>query len=118
MAAAVATITTLRDERIIEHTAAMGQRLRDGLASLAGRHGLGLRQTGPAQMPMVLFDDDPKWARGNAFCNAALKAGAYFHPRHNMFLSGAHTPADIDRALEAAEVGMKAAADVGARPLA
>jgi glutamate-1-semialdehyde 2,1-aminomutase len=118
MAAAVATITTLRDERIIEHTAAMGQRLRDGLASLAGRHGLGLRQTGPAQMPMVLFDDDPKWVRGNAFCNAALKAGAYFHPRHNMFLSGAHTPADIDRALEAAEVGMKAAADVGARQLA
>jgi glutamate-1-semialdehyde 2,1-aminomutase len=99
MAAAVATIETLRDDRVIEHTAAMGQRLRDGLAGLA-------------QMPMVLFDDDPEFVRGLAFCNAALKAGAYFHPRHNMFLSGAHTPADIDRGLEAAEVGMKAAAQV------
>jgi glutamate-1-semialdehyde 2,1-aminomutase len=118
MAAAVATLKTLRDDRVIEHTAAMGQRLRDGLASLADRRGLGLRQTGPTQMPMVLFDDDPKFARGNAFCNAALKAGAYFHPRHNMFLSGAHTPALIDRALEAAEVGMAAAAEVGARQLA
>jgi glutamate-1-semialdehyde 2,1-aminomutase len=118
MAAAVATLETLRDDRVIAHTAAMGQRLRDGLAGLANKHGLGLRQTGPAQMPMVLFDDDPKTARGIAFCNAALKAGAYFHPRHNMFLSGAHTPALIDRALEAAEVGMGAAAQVGARQMA
>jgi glutamate-1-semialdehyde 2,1-aminomutase len=118
MAASVATIETLRDDRVIEHTAAMGQRLRDGLAGLANKHGLGLRQTGPTQMPMVLFDDDPKTARGIAFCNAALKAGAYFHPRHNMFLSGAHTPALIDRALEAAEVGMAAAAQIGARQLA
>jgi glutamate-1-semialdehyde 2,1-aminomutase len=118
MAASVATIETLRDERVIEHTAAMGQRLRDGLAGLANKHGLGLRQTGPAQMPMVLFDDDPKTARGVAFCNAALKAGAYFHPRHNMFLSAAHTPALIDRALEAAEVGMAAAAQIGARQMA
>jgi len=67
---------------------------------------------------MVLFEDDPKVVRGNAFCMAALRAGAYFHPRHNMFLSGAHTPADIDRALEAAELGMKAAAEVGARQMA
>jgi glutamate-1-semialdehyde 2,1-aminomutase len=118
MAAAVATIETLRDDGVIAHTAAMGQRLRDGLAGLAGKHGLGLRQTGPTQMPMVLFDDDPKFARGNAFCNAALKAGAYFHPRHNMFLSAAHTPALIDRALEAAEVGMAAAAQVSAREMA
>jgi len=118
MAAAVATIETLRDDKVIAHTAAMGQRLRDGLAALAAANGLGLRQTGPAQMPMVLFDDDPKTARGVAFCNAALEAGAYFHPRHNMFLSGAHTPADIDRALEAAEVGIKAAAQVATRQLA
>jgi glutamate-1-semialdehyde 2,1-aminomutase len=118
MAAAVAAIGTLRDDRVIEHTAAMGQRLRDGLAGLAASHGLGLRQTGPAQMPMVLFDEDPKTVRGLAFCNAALRAGAYFHPRHNMFLSGAHTAADIDRALEAAEVGMKAAAQVSSRQTA
>ena len=35
-----------------------------------------------------------------------------------MFLSGAHTPVLIDRALEAAEVGMAAAAQVGARQVA
>lgn len=112
MAAAVATIKTLRDQNVIAHIAAMGQRLRDGLDTLAHTHGLTLRQTGPTQMPMVLFDNDPETKRGNAFCAAALRAGAYFHPRHNMFLCGAHTPTLIDRALEAADVGMKAAVKV------
>jgi len=117
MAAAVATIKTLRDDNLIAHMAAMGQRLRDGLDQAAAAQGLSLRQTGPTQMPMVLFNDDPDYARGTAFCNAALRAGAYFHPKHNMFICAAHTPADIDRALEAAEVGMKAAAALGARQL-
>jgi len=117
MAVAVATIKTLRDDNLIAHMAAMGQRLRDGLDQAAAAQGLSLRQTGPTQMPMVLFNDDPDYARGTAFCNAALRAGAYFHPKHNMFICAAHTPADIDRALEAAEVGMKAAAALGARQL-
>ena len=118
MAAAVATITTLRDEAGIVHMAAMGQRLRDGLHRLASDNGLSVRQTGPAQMPMVLFDNDADFAVGNAFCLGALKAGAYFHPRHNMFICTAHTPALIDRGLEAAAAGMKAAAETRARQMA
>jgi glutamate-1-semialdehyde 2,1-aminomutase len=110
MAAAIATLTTLRDEALISHMAAMGQRLREGLQRLADAEGLPLRQTGPAQMPMVLFDEDPDFKIGNAFCAGALEAGAYFHPRHNMFLCAAHTPALVDQGLEAAMAGMKAAA--------
>ena len=105
MAAAVATLRALSASAAIEHMAAMGQRLRDGLDRLARQAGVGLRQTGPAQMPMVLFDDDADNAKGRAFCSAALLAGAYFHPRHNMFLSAAHQAEDIDRALLAAEAG-------------
>ena len=108
MAAAVATLTTLRDTGAIEHMAAMGERLRNGLDAHARAEGLTLRQTGPAQMPMVLFADDPGQKKGEVFCSAALKAGAYFHPRHNMFLSAAHGPDDIDRALSAAEIGFAA----------
>ena len=33
--------------------------------------------------------------------------GAYLHPKHNMFLSCAHTAADIDLALAAAEAGFR-----------
>jgi glutamate-1-semialdehyde 2,1-aminomutase len=33
----------------------------------------------------------------------ALQRGVYMHPWHNMFLSAAHTMADIDRILEATD---------------
>jgi len=113
MAAALATQHALRDSGAIAHMAAMGQRLRDGLARLARQAGIGLRQTGPVQMPMVLFDDDADNAKGRAFCAAALRAGAYFHPRHNMFLSAVHQAADIDQALSAAEAGFEALVKLG-----
>ena len=108
MAAALATLAELRRVDGPAHMQAMGQRLRDGLDALASRHRVGIRQTGPVQMPTVLFDDDPDWRRGFAFCAEALRHGAYFHPKHNMFLSCAHTEADIDQALRAADAGFRA----------
>jgi glutamate-1-semialdehyde 2,1-aminomutase len=108
MAAAVATLTELRRIDGPARMRAMGQRLRDGLDFLASRHRIGIRQTGPVQMPTLLFADDPEWHRGFAFCAAALRHGAYFHPKHNMFLSCAHTEADIDQALAAADAGFRA----------
>lgn len=113
MAASLATLEAIEEEGAIARMTAMGQRLRDGLAALAAENGVAIRQTGPVQMPMVLFDDDADFAKGERFCSAALRAGAYFHPRHNMFLSAAHREADIDRALEAAAVGFAAVASVG-----
>ena len=107
MAAAVATLTELRRIDGPARMAASGQRLRDGLYERARRHGLVIDQSGPVQMPTLLFDDDPDWARGSAFCSEALRHGAYFHPKHNMFLSCAHTDADIDLALDAAEAGFR-----------
>ena len=40
---------------------------------------------------------------------------AFFHPQHNMFLSLAHRPADIDEALQAALHGFKAVRELEAR---
>ncbi len=106
MAAALKTIEILRTTDALAHTEAMGQRFRDGLAEIATRHGFELSQTGPVQMPMVRFVDDQDLAVANIFCAAALRHGIYLHPRHNMFLCAAHQPADIDRALEAADAAM------------
>lgn len=113
MAAAVATLNELRRLDGPAHMRAMGERFRTGLAALAARHGIGIRQSGPAQMPLVLFEDDADARKGAAFCSAALRAGAYFHPRHNMFLSCAHQAADIDLALQAADAGLAAVARMG-----
>ena len=75
----------------------------------AKAHGVALKQSGPAQMPVVLFDDDADRKKGWLFCTEALKRGVYMHATHTMFLSAAHTAADIDRTLEATD---KALAEV------
>ena len=59
-------------------------------------------------MPLFLFDDDADFALGRAFCAAALRHGAYLHPRHNMFLCAAHTDADMEHVLRASEAGFAA----------
>ena len=107
MAAALATLTALRRQDGPERMRAMGERLRDGLADRARHHGLRIDQSGPVQMPTLLFADDPDWKRGFAFCAEALRHGAYLHPKHNMFLSCAHEEADIDQVLQAADAGFR-----------
>lgn len=101
MAASVATLTQLRDTDALARMAAAGQRLRDGLAAQAGAHGFAVSQTGPVQMPLLRFvDDDAGSTTARAWTNEVVKRGVYLHPVHNWFLCAAHTPEDIDRALE------------------
>ena len=89
--------------------ARLGQRFRDGLAGRPRRTASVLRQTGPAQMPTVLFADDPDVEKGRLFCvGSAARRRLDLHPQHNMFLSAAHTDADIDRALQATDGAMSA----------
>jgi len=111
MAAAIATLDELEridGPRIMRER---GQRLRDGIAAQAAAAGVGVRQSGPPQMPTILFDDDANFAKGERFCQETLKRGVYMHPRHNMFLSTAHTNADIDFALEATQAAFAALAE-------
>ena len=110
MAAARTTLRIARETDVPARLRAMGLRLRDGMATLARQHGIAIRQSGPPQMPLILFEDDPEFRKGRAFCSAALRHGAFFHPQHNMFLSAAHGPADIDAALQAASHGFQAVA--------
>lgn len=108
MAAAIATLEELERRDVVGHIAALGQRLRDGLAERARGANVGLRQSGPVSMPLFLFDGDTDFAMGRAFCQATLAEGAFLHPRHNMFLCAAHTEADIDAVLAASEAGFAA----------
>jgi glutamate-1-semialdehyde 2,1-aminomutase len=110
MAAALATLDVLENTDGPRRMRDMGQRLRDGIAAQAASFGIGVRQSGPPQMPALLFDDDPTYEKGERFTLEALKHGVYLHPRHNMFLSTAHTEADIDFALEATKAGFAALA--------
>src|SRR5262249_46317172 len=95
MAAAIATIRKLRAGDGIGQMRRMGERLREGLARQAAGHGVRIRQSGPPQMPVVFFEDDPERKKGWLFCTEALKHGVYLHAAHTMFLSAAHGEADI-----------------------
>lgn len=110
MAAALATLDVLEKIDGPKRMHELGLRFREGVAAQAASFGIGVRQSGPPQMPTLLFDDDPDFAKGDRFTREALKHGVYLHPRHNMFLSTAHTEADIDFALEATKAGFAALA--------
>lgn len=114
MAAALETLKILRGSDYLEHTIALGTHLREGLAAAAKDAGFGFRQSGPVQMPLFLFDDDPDFRLGFAWGEAMLKRGVYVHPWHNMFLCQAMTQADMDFAIDAAKgafADLKAARD-------
>lgn len=85
---------------MVEYIQGLGEKLREGIAAQAKSHGIGLRQTGPAQMPMILFDSDPERTLGNRWTAEAVKRGVYLHPWHNRLLCEAHTEVDVARTLE------------------
>jgi glutamate-1-semialdehyde 2,1-aminomutase len=108
MAAAVATITAIREEGAVPHMQRIGALLRDGLERQAAEAGVGIRQTGPVVMPNLAFDGDEGFARAKAFCAATVENGVLVHPRHNWFISAAHTDDDVARVLEATWEGFRA----------
>jgi glutamate-1-semialdehyde 2,1-aminomutase len=103
MAAAVATISELRETGAVATMARAGQRLRDGLAAQAASHGVEIRQSGPAQMALLTFAGDADFARADLWAGEAVRRGAYLHPWHNWFTMAAHTNDDVDRALLATD---------------
>jgi glutamate-1-semialdehyde 2,1-aminomutase len=108
MAAAVATITAIRDEGAVPAMERIGSRLRDGIERQAQAAGLTIFQTGPVQMPNLRFADDRRFAKASAFCGAVVDHGVIVHPRHNWFVSAAHTYDDVERVLEATWEGFLA----------
>lgn len=102
-AASLETIAVVEQEGALEAMKTAGDLLRSGLDEQATAHGFKLNQSGPTQMPLMLFNDDPTWEINNFFCNEAAQRGVYLHPWHNMFVCAAHTEADIAEALQRTE---------------
>ena len=103
MAAAIATITALEEERAVEAMEQAGTALRAGILAQAQAWDLSVSYTGPAAMPYLSFAGDEDHTLGDVFAAQALRGGTYLHPRHNWFVSAAMTGDDIARALEATD---------------
>jgi len=103
MAAAVATITALREEDAVETMRRQGEALRDGILDQARSWDLAVSYTGPPVMPYLTFTGDTGHELAGVFAAQALRGGAYLHPRHNWFVSAAMTGDDLALALEATD---------------
>ena len=103
MAAAIATIGALREERAIEAMDGVGTALRAGILEQAAARCIEVNYTGPAAMPYLTFAGDRGHQLASTFAAAAIRAGAYLHPRHNWFISAAMTDADLAKALSATD---------------
>jgi len=100
MAACIATLNEIQTTDYLERTEKTGALLREGLSQQADSHGFSLRQTGPVQMPMILFDDDPDMRLGYCWVAEALTRGVYIHPWHNNFICAALTENDVKLTLQ------------------
>jgi glutamate-1-semialdehyde 2,1-aminomutase len=110
MAAALETLRIIRESDYLEHSVRLGERLRAGLDTVGCKHGFTLRQSGPVQMPQIMFADDPDFRIGYGWAEEMLSRGIYVHPWHNMFLCAAMTEADIDMTIAAADEAFAALA--------
>lgn len=100
MAAGIATVRRAVEIDAPAVMAEAGTRFKEGLEEQGRRVGLDVALTGPVQLPLLIFADDPDKKKAFAFTDAAVRNGVLLHPWHNMFLSTAHTPVVIDDALE------------------
>jgi glutamate-1-semialdehyde 2,1-aminomutase len=103
MAAGIATVSHALEINAPAVIGEAGTRFKVGLEAQGARAGLPLTLSGPVQMPMLTFSDDPHKHKAFAFTDAAVRRGVLLHPWHNMFLSTAHTPEVIDAALAATD---------------
>lgn len=104
MVAALTTLRILEETDTIPHMARLGTRLKEGLEERGKAHDYRVTVSGPPALPYMTFDDDPDLYHMQVFCREMIARGVFLHPHHNWFICAAHTEADIDYALEMADV--------------
>ena len=107
MAASLKTLSIIEEIDVVAHISRLGNKLRTGIDQIANNFGVNISQSGPPQMPLILFENDNDFSKGSKFVQYLLSKGIYFHPWHNMFLSLAHTDEDIDLTLDAVDFAIK-----------
>jgi len=118
-AAALATIAALEDGTVYERTFRLGDRMRAGLAEIAGRLGIEMVSAGFGSVftPYFMSGKVERYedllandtARDVGFRQGMCERGIFMLPMpiKRNHISAAHTDADIDRTLETAEIVMK-----------
>jgi glutamate-1-semialdehyde 2,1-aminomutase len=111
-AAGLATLRELEETDALATAHAHGKAVRSGLLALARKHGLPLQVIGPDPFPEPVFASHEivdyatymksDRALSRAFGLELIRRGVFVNPGAKMYLSSAHTAADIERTLSAA----------------
>jgi glutamate-1-semialdehyde 2,1-aminomutase len=121
-AAGVAALGELRRPGVYPRLHALGERLRSGLARRAARLGVPLQAIGDGPLAQVLFVDPAADLASDRALRAAdggkaarfavecLRRGIFTLPHTKLYLSLAHTEADVDWTLDAMEEALRAVA--------
>jgi glutamate-1-semialdehyde 2,1-aminomutase len=119
-AAGVAALAELRRPGVYPRLHALGERLRTGLAERAGRLGVPLQAIGDGPLAQVFFVEpgvplDSERAlrtadgrRATRFALDLLRRGVFVLPNTKLYLSLAHTDADLDWTLDVMEEVLRA----------
>jgi glutamate-1-semialdehyde 2,1-aminomutase len=104
MAAALACLKELKAANGIERMRMLGEKLRDGMLAQARGAGFEVTYSGPPAIPYMTFKDDgDRHDRMKVFAGECSLKGVYLAPRHNWFISAAHTEEDIKQTLAVTE---------------
>jgi glutamate-1-semialdehyde aminotransferase len=104
LAAGLATLQTLRDEPVLQHVWAMGERLQNGLRDLAAKHDIHFHCDGFPPVLHVGFDEPDEHQRivmTTVYLQELVKRGILC--LMGAYLSYSHQPEDIDAYLAAAD---------------
>jgi len=119
MRAGLATLEGLSQPGFHDQLEQRTRKLMDGFAAIADKHGIPLKVQGAGGMFGLFFTDQPEVTRFEhvvncdterfgRFFHAMLEQGVYLAPAafEAGFVSGAHTEADIEATLQAADNAM------------
>src|SRR5471032_463352 len=113
MRSALTTLDVLERDDGIGRMRRTGEQLMVGLQERAQKHGLKVICSGPPALPFLRFADETDWRRQQQFCADIARRGVFFHPHHNWFVCAAHTEADINATLDAADASFAAVKAAG-----
>lgn len=97
MAAALACLKELSTQNAPAAILKTGEKLTQGLVKVASGHGYDLRVSGMPSMPYLRTEHEEGMKVHQALCGEVTRRGVFMASHHNLFVSAAHSEADIKR---------------------
>jgi glutamate-1-semialdehyde 2,1-aminomutase len=110
MAAALTTITILRETDALDHVWRMGSAFQSGLRDLVDAYAIPAEVVGYPPMPFLRFTHTDQGERRRItelFFAETTRLGILLHPNHQWFVSAAHSIDDIEFTLDGCEYVFK-----------